>query len=276
MEGYRGADDHLLRLKQEALAQPFPREMGAQERVEREKELAYCSSTSVTALLFGSTLVVAHIGDSRAVLGRRRLEGGAASGGEAAMEASFLTLDHKPNSPSEAARIAAAGGAIVYLHGGKPFIRGGDFAAAQLQGKKPMQLNYSRAFGGLRLKPYGLSAVPDVVAVELNPAEHSIIILGSDGLWDIWQDAAEVCSRAWEAHCNGWDPSQILTEAALSGHVARGTEDNVTCIVLISSPASPQGAAGGAAAAATSGGGGSGGGAGATLSSGGSGAKSSL
>lgn len=40
------------------------------------------------------------------------------------------------------------GGSLAYLHGGKPFIRGGDFTARQQLGDRPMQLNYSRAFGG--------------------------------------------------------------------------------------------------------------------------------
>ena len=226
--------------------------LSAQERMEREKEFAYCASTAVAAALVGSTLAVAHVGDSRAALGRRRAEGGAAGAGASAIEASFLTLDHKPNSPAESARSAGAGGSIVYLHGGKPFLRGGDFSAAQAQGRKPMQLNYSRAFGGLRLKPYGLSAAPDVISVELSAAEHTILILGSDGLWDIFSDPGEACRRAWEAHCNGWDPSAILSDAALAGHEARGTEDNVTCIVLILAPTAAGGAVGGAAGSAAS------------------------
>ena len=48
----------------------------------------------------------------------------------------------------ERRRIEKAGGSLAYLHGGKPFIRGGDFAERQLKGDRPMQLNYSRAFGG--------------------------------------------------------------------------------------------------------------------------------
>ena len=48
----------------------------------------------------------------------------------------------------ERRRIEKSGGSLAYLHGGKPFIRGGDFAERQLKGDRPMQLNYSRAFGG--------------------------------------------------------------------------------------------------------------------------------
>jgi hypothetical protein len=59
-----------------------------------------------------------------------------------------LTTDHKPDMAEERRRIEKSGGSLAYLHGGKPFIRGGDFAERQLKGDRPMQLNYSRAFGG--------------------------------------------------------------------------------------------------------------------------------
>lgn len=47
-----------------------------------------------------------------------------------------------------------------------------------------MQLNYSRAFGGKDLKMYGLSAVPDILQVNLTDAEKCMV-LGSDGIWDV-------------------------------------------------------------------------------------------
>ncbi len=35
-----------------------------------------------------------------------------------------------------------------------------------------LQLNYSRALGGKDLKPYGLSAVPDVCQMQLGPEDR--------------------------------------------------------------------------------------------------------
>lgn len=87
----------------------------------------------------------------------------------------FLTHDHKPDQPAEHKRIVEvrtphlvrlvhaphvtcccchtqAGGILTYLHGGKPFLRGGDFVERQRKRERPMQLNYSRAFGGKDLK----------------------------------------------------------------------------------------------------------------------------
>lgn len=61
-------------------------------------------------------------------------------------------VDHKPNMPSELQRIQASGGSLVWLHGNKAYIRGGDFIRRQANGEHPKQLNYSRAFGGKDLK----------------------------------------------------------------------------------------------------------------------------
>ena len=53
----------------------------------------------------------------------------------------------------------------------------------QALGERVMQLQYSRAFGGKDLKPFGLSAEPTVLQMPLGN-EHLGIILASDGLWD--------------------------------------------------------------------------------------------
>ena len=98
-----------------------------------------------------------HVGDSRAALGR--------VGSDGKLVCNFLTRDHKPNQTEELQRIERSGGSLTYLHGGKPFIRGGDFTERQRMGDRPMQLNYSRAFGGKDLKMYGLSCQPDILQV---------------------------------------------------------------------------------------------------------------
>lgn len=73
--------------------------------------------------------------------------------------------------PAERHRVERAGGVLVYLHGAKPFLRGGDFLSRQARGERSMQLNYSRAFGGKDLKMYGLSATPDVLHVQLSRSD---------------------------------------------------------------------------------------------------------
>jgi hypothetical protein len=56
---------------------------------------------------------------------------------------------------------------LLHHHNNKPFIRGGDFDRRKASGERVMQLQYSRAFGGKDLKPFGLSAEPGVRQVAL-------------------------------------------------------------------------------------------------------------
>ena len=60
----------------------------------------YSSSTAAAVLVAGTCLIVAHIGDSRVVLGKESFRGGPLS-------AEVLTEDHKPDMPAERARIEA-------------------------------------------------------------------------------------------------------------------------------------------------------------------------
>ena len=116
-------------------------------------------------------------------------------------------------------------------------------------GDKPMQLQYSRAFGGKDLKPYGLSCVPDVVQIDLASAPRAkYLILASDGLWDVCTAAdaahivhAVVTRRSQEQHRavasgappDACDPSLALVNFALEQQQLRGDKaDNVTVLTV--------------------------------------------
>ena len=116
-------------------------------------------------------------------------------------------------------------------------------------GDKPMQLQYSRAFGGKDLKPYGLSCVPDVVQIDLASAPRAqYLILASDGLWDVCTAAdaahivhAVVTRRSQEQHTaaasgappDACDPSLALVNFALEQQQLRGDKaDNVTVLTV--------------------------------------------
>jgi protein phosphatase 2C family protein 2/3 len=212
LEGYRACDEALLKM----CAESTP-------------TIDYSACTSVTALVSGKMLTCAHLGDSKIVLGREM--------GGGVIQGKGLTTDHKPDMIDERRRIEKSGGSLAFLHGGKPFIRGGDFSERQLKGDRPMQLNYSRAFGGKDLKMFGLSAVPDILQVQLTPADR-LIILASDGLWDV-STADVAVRRAWESLKAGRDPALDLTDWALDQHDLRGSVDNVTVIVMVLKPMAP-------------------------------------
>jgi serine/threonine protein phosphatase PrpC len=123
----------------------------------------------VVALIHDEVLLTAHTGDSRAVLCR---DGAAVR----------LTEDHKPNVDVERKRIEAAGGEVVFL---------GCWRASH-----PTSTSYlacSRAIGDLLLKrPHEVvTAVPELTTRKLQPGDQ-FVVLASDGLWDVVDDATAV------------------------------------------------------------------------------------
>jgi protein phosphatase len=176
----------------------------------------YASSTAVVAMVTRGNLVsVAHLGDSRVAVGT------------SGQSSTFVTADHKADTASERQRIESSGGSVVYLHQGKPFIRGGDFSQRQAQGDRPMQLNYSRAMGGKDLKMFGLSNKADVWQRTLT--EEFVIVLASDGLWDTIS-CNNAIHGALQARTQGDNPAEYLVNMGLRGLQQRGSSDNVTVV----------------------------------------------
>lgn len=127
-----------------------------------------CGATALCGLLLGSQLVLAHAGDSRAVLCRQG-------------KAVPVTEDHKPELPRETARIEAAGGFVQE----EALARGG--VGYRVNGN----LNLSRALGDLRYKDAGKPAekhiicgVPDTRCVTLQAGEDEFLLMACDGVWE--------------------------------------------------------------------------------------------
>ncbi|CDR95008.1 serine threonine phosphatase 2C containing protein, putative [Babesia bigemina] len=191
----------------------------------RKQDNHYSSCTSVTVLLVNDYTIVAHVGDSRVSLCYE--EGGQ-------VLARFVTTDHKPNMPVERRRIQDSGGSVQYLssHHNKPFLRGGDFLARKAKGDQPMQIQYSRAFGGKDLKTFGLSCEPDI-AVFRREGQHKGLILASDGLWDA-NECQKVFSTVFYALRKGENPSRLLIDNTLKQlRCTSRRSDNITAIVVV-------------------------------------------
>mmetsp|Transcript_65156 Transcript_65156/g.122038 ORF Transcript_65156/g.122038 Transcript_65156/m.122038 type:complete len:341 (-) Transcript_65156:499-1521(-) len=196
----------------------------------------YSSSTSVTCLVASGILSVGHLGDSRCYL---IVKG--QGGGGAGLRGVRLTEDHKPDDAEERRRIETSGGSIQILHhhNNKPFIRGGDFDRRKATGERVMQLQYSRAFGGKDLKPFGLSASPSVRQVAI-AQDHIGFVLCSDGVCDVAEadDVAAVVGSAW---ARGEDASAVLVNWAMQERQRVGIgADNVTAVVVKFEPVARQ------------------------------------
>ncbi|GFP88064.1 probable protein phosphatase 2c 72 [Phtheirospermum japonicum] len=131
-----------------------------------------CSCSGTTAVVVvkqGEDLVVANLGDSRAILGTRT---------ESGIMAVQLTTDLKPGVPSEAERIRKCHGRVLALK---------DEAHIQrvwLPYDDSPGLAMSRAFGDFVLKNHGIICTPDVSYHRLTPNDE-FLVLASDGVWDV-------------------------------------------------------------------------------------------
>eukprot|EP00927_Polykrikos_kofoidii_P031893 TRINITY_DN27313_c0_g1_i1.p1 TRINITY_DN27313_c0_g1~~TRINITY_DN27313_c0_g1_i1.p1 ORF type:complete len:457 (-),score=112.91 TRINITY_DN27313_c0_g1_i1:195-1517(-) len=191
-------------------------------------------STLIMALVYprpelasGAKLLIACVGDSRAVLCRASSQ---------QLLALPLSQDHKPNRPDEVRRIESKGGIVDFEGVWRVFMPGPAKFGGQLISR--WGLAVSRAFGDLLLKEadeYGVAGVapgglvisqPEVVIMDLQPAVDRFLVLASDGVWDVISNEAAVGICAAQ-------PSPDLAAHRLLRHTyASNTDDNITALVV--------------------------------------------
>lgn len=166
------------------------------------------------------SIYTAHLGDARAVICR---------GGLAVRLTSMS--DHKATDPTEAKRVIEAGGTIFN---------------ERVNG----MLAISRAFGDHQMKTPALqndvvSNLPDITSTELTE-QDMFLILACDGLWDVMedQDAVNLVLEGIRELMalmpnTGQDPlthrrsmAEVLARMLVEEALARGTSDNVTCLMI--------------------------------------------
>lgn len=160
-------------------------------------------TTAVTVVVKDSTLYVANVGDSRAVLVCSTTGESSENGDE--FEAKQLTKDHKPNNEKEKRRIEKAGGTVQ---------------DERVQGI----LSMSRAIGDQMLKQY-ISSEPDVMKHTLD-AKVTHLILGTDGLWDFISN--DEASKIVKKSSSAQDAAEKLVGAAIKAC----SNDNITALVV--------------------------------------------
>ncbi|XP_047335002.1 probable protein phosphatase 2C 39 [Impatiens glandulifera] len=164
--------------------------------LDKASELGKGGSTAVTAILInGRKLLVANVGDSRAVLCKNGV-------------AKQLSVDHEPIKEKE--DIQNRGGFVLTYPGDVPRVDG--------------KLAVARAFGDKTLKEH-LSSEPDI-AVEIIDDEAEFIILASDGIWKVMtnQEAVDCIKEMKDAKTG----AKQLTQEALN----RMSRDDISCIIV--------------------------------------------
>jgi len=161
--------------------------------------LSEAGSTLVTALCVKHKIVVANLGDSRAILLERKKDG--------TVVATRLSQDHKPTLASERARIEREGGRV---------------SGGRLNGN----LALSRGLGDDN--EAGFSNQPELSCYEVDPESEAYLCLVSDGIPDALTDQ-EMADFVFTK------PKDKRQEALLEllGHASKkGSSDNKTMLLI--------------------------------------------
>lgn len=174
-------------------------------------------ATALAALVSSTHVVVANLGDSRAMIVRR-------GGAEA------LSADHKVDAPIERARLVARSGAAVK---GRGYFAG--LAVARALGDFRVKLDHGAATAGARppLLPVGAQTVtsePEVRVYARRHGDDAFLVLACDGVWDVasCDEAAGVVRAAVAA---GATPAAAAA-ALILDCLERGSNDNLSAVVL--------------------------------------------
>ena len=191
--------------------------------------------TAVVVAREGDTLVVANVGDSRAVLARRtRVPESPKVPGSKPPPAKFiavdLSVDHKPDRPDEAARVERCGGVVEPARGVRGFV-----GPPRVWRRSPRVggLAVSRAFGDTNLAGAGVTAEPEVTARTVDDVLDAFVVLASDGVWDhLTSDEAVQIAAAFG---NDWQRAAEAVAAKAAEGWSRapngGYRDDITVVV---------------------------------------------
>ncbi|KAK7337717.1 hypothetical protein VNO77_18303 [Canavalia gladiata] len=149
----------------------------------RKIDSFYSGTTALSIVRQGELIIIANVGDSRAVL--------ATTSDDGSLVPVQLTVDFKPNLPQEAERIIQCQGRVFCLDD-EPGVH-----RVWLPDEESPGLAMSRAFGDYCIKEYGLISVPEVTQRNISNRDQ-FVVLATDGVWDVIsnQEAVDIVSSA--------------------------------------------------------------------------------
>ncbi|XP_029424929.1 protein phosphatase 1K, mitochondrial isoform X1 [Nannospalax galili] len=170
------------------------------QQFQNQATLLTSGTTATVALLQdGIELVVASVGDSRALLCRKG-------------KPMKLTTDHTPERKDEKERVKKCGGFVAWNSVGQPHVNG--------------RLAMTRSIGDLDLKTSGVIAEPETMRIKLYHADDSFLVLTTDGI-NFMVNSQEICDFVNQCH----DPNEAA-HAVTEQAIHYGAEDNSTAVVV--------------------------------------------
>ncbi|OQR97265.1 protein phosphatase 2C [Achlya hypogyna] len=205
--------------------------MTAQLEEESGLDISVSGSTAVALLLVTPSpsyphlsphVFIANVGDSRAVAGVPLPDA-------STYEPHVLSVDHKPDVPSELARILATNGRVFEWGVPRVWLKDVDMPG----------LAMSRSFGDSVATSVGV--ISDPACAELSLAPGTFVVVASDGLWE-FLSSAQVVSLGAKCLADGLDP-QTLCDMLVAEALERWLDeedvvDDITVTVLYAAAAS--------------------------------------
>lgn len=183
------------------------------ERHETDEDNERSGTTAICAIVTPSHIVLANLGDSRAVMARKD-------------QAAFGTEDHKPFLPKERDRIVNAGGSVMIQR------VNGSLAVSRALG----DFEY-KAVPGLDATKQLVSPEPDIYTIVRDPKVDEFLLLACDGVYDVMENA-EICSFVESRLLVTSDLSSVANQV-LDACLSKGSRDNMT-IILVCFDAAPK------------------------------------
>ncbi|XP_030948388.1 probable protein phosphatase 2C 51 [Quercus robur] len=217
MEQYEGVpvtEDEITHLEilKEALLRTI-RDIDFKFSQEAFEKRIFSGSTATVAILVDGKILIANVGDSKALLCTKKIQSGQGNL-TASLSATELTEDHSPGRDDERARIEAAGGIVVTLWG-KPWVNA--------------ELPMSRAIGDVYQKRFGVIAEPEVTGWQTLDAKDRFLVVSSDGIFES-MTPQDVCDLVHDS--SSCSPSSSLAECIVNTAFEKGSVDNLSVIVV--------------------------------------------
>ncbi|KAL4474755.1 hypothetical protein ABPG74_001451 [Tetrahymena malaccensis] len=180
-------------------------------------------STLVSVFIHGKTIICSNVGDSRAVIARKK------NGNE--IQAIPLSIDHKPCFDRERQRIIQSGGRVQSQkdHYGNPI---GPLRVWMSSLDIP-GLAMTRSFGDKVGIQAGVNCEPEILESEINE-DDQFIIVASDGLWEYLSnyDAVKLVQPYYEKGQVDLAAERLVIEASNAWKRESLSRDDITCIVI--------------------------------------------
>lgn len=133
-------------------------------------------TTMVLVVICNSKMIIANIGDSRAVLGRSSQLNGLVD------QELALSIDHKPCSPFERYRITSMGGRVFPIRYSDGIVGP---ERVWLGNRNSPGLAMSRSLCDTVAHEAGVISTPDIFERAIDAPSDRVLILATDGLWDV-------------------------------------------------------------------------------------------